>query len=187
MYRLVLHPRAINEAMASWKPIINALQEAEFLAAPWGGEKSRRFLAGGCFLDYITFMGCSPHIALEPPTDGSLNFCHIHLSEIYTHSRFRCASRNVFAHCPHCGKRLGQRETAIDKWRKDPASVMIHCEKCNVGVSLYQLGWRHTAGFARMFMDVYGIYPHEGIPADPLLGLLERPSGFAWDYFYSDG
>jgi hypothetical protein len=186
LYRLVIHPLGIHFAPNSWAPIIEALQGAGFLGDPWDEQGDQRYLAGDQFLSFITFMGCSPYIAFEPPPDGSLDFCHVHFSEIYTNLRFRCASRNVFARCPQCRKRIHNWETAISGWQEDPASNIMQCDKCGSEVSVYQLGWRHTAGFARMFMDIYSVFPQEGVPTDALLDLLEKASGVRWGYLYTD-
>lgn len=185
IHRLVLYPRDAQYA-AAWQPIMQALQAAEFIANRWGGEAGQRFTAGNRFLAYITFMGCSPYIEFEPPPDGSSDFCHVQFSEIYSGTQFRRASQNVFARCPKCGKRLANWESAVLNWREDPARYHFQCDKCHGEVSLYQLGWRHNAGFSRMFIDVMSIYPQEGVPVDALLALLEKASGTPWDYFYTD-
>jgi hypothetical protein len=64
--------------------------------------------------------------------------------------------------------------------------VNFNCDKCGEQISLFQLGWRHTAGFARMFIDIYSIYPQEVISTDPFLALLETQTGAQWDYFCTD-
>jgi hypothetical protein len=173
-------------AMLSWKPLVETLQTAQFIGKSWGEEKAMRFLIGDQFLNFITFMGGSPYIVFEPPPDGSLNFCHIQLGPIYSATQFRCSANNVFARCPKCRKRINNWEPAIAHWRINPSAKTLHCDKCQGEISIYQLGWRHTAGFARMFVDIYSIYPHEGVPTDSLIALLETASGTAWDYFYSD-
>jgi hypothetical protein len=186
IHKLVLHPRHANFALTSWDELIARLREVEFLDNPLNKEHQNRFLVGERFLQYITFMGCSPAVELSPPTDGSLDFCHIHFSEIYPEPHFRSASQNVFARCPQCRKRISIWEQAVSLWSKDPFAVNINCDKCAEQVSLYQLGWRHTAGFARMFIDISSIYPQEGIPTDQFLSLLETQTGAQWDYFFSD-
>ncbi len=186
LHRLILLPSDIDYAPPSWKPITEALQTAQFIGDSWGHENGQRYLTGDQFLSFITFMGCSPYIVFDPPSDGSLDFCHIQLSPIYTATQFRGASHNVFARCPQCRKRINNWEPAIAKWRTNSAATAFHCDKCHAENPLYQLGWRHTAGFARMFMDVYSIYPHEGVPTDSLFALLENVSGTPWHYFYAD-
>ena len=43
-----------------------------------------------------------------------------------------------------------------------------------------------TAVFARMFIDIYSIYPQEVIPTDQFFSLLETQTGTQWDYFFTD-
>ena len=186
IHKLVLHPRHANFTLTSWDGLIARLQEVEFLDKPLNKEHQNRFLVGERFLQYITFMGCSPAVELSPPTDGSLDFCHIHISEIYPEPRFRSASQNVFARCPQCRKRITNWGQAVSLWSKDSSAVNFNCDKCAEQTSLYQLGWRHTAGFARMFIDIYSIYPQEGIPTDQFLSLLETQTEAKWDYFFTD-
>jgi hypothetical protein len=202
IHKLVLHPRHSDFALTSWDGLIARLREVEFLNEELGKqldkslnnpldkslnkEQQNRFLVGERFLQYITFTGCSPSIELTPPTDVSLDFCHIHFSEIYPETHFRSASQNVFARCPQCRKRISNWSQAVSLWSKDSSAVIFNCDKCAEQVSLFQLGWRHTAGFARMFIDIYSIYPQEGIPTDQFLSLLETQTGEPWDYFFTD-
>jgi hypothetical protein len=186
IYKLVLHPRDANFALTSWDGLIAHLREVAFLEGPLNKKQQNRFFVGERFLHNITFMGCSPAVELTPPTDGSQDFCHIHFSEITPGPRFRSASQNVFARCPHCRKRISNWEQAVSRWSKDSSAVNFNCDKCAELVSLYQLGWRHTAGFARLFIDIYSIYPQEGVPTDPFLSLLETQTGVQWDYFFTE-
>jgi hypothetical protein len=192
IHKLVLHPRDANFALTSWDGLVARLREVAFLGEQLGEQldkslnKQNRFLVGERFLQYITFMGCSPSVELAPPTDGSLDYCHIHFSEITPEPRFRSASQNVFARCPQCRKRISNWEQAVSSWTKDSSADNFNCDKCGEPISLTQLGWRHTAGFARLFIDIYSIYPQEGIPTDPFLSLLETQTGTQWDYFFAD-
>ena len=186
IHKLVLHPQDAHFSLTSWAGLITHMREIEFLDKPFNQKEQNRFLVGERFLQYMTFMGCSPSVELTPPMDGSLDFCHIHFSEIVPESQFRCASQNVFSRCPQCRKRINNWAQAVSIWSKDSSAVTFNCDKCAEQVSLYQLGWRHTAGFARMFIDVYSIYPQEVIPTDQFFSLLESQTKAQWDYFYSD-
>jgi len=186
IHKLVLHPQDANFSLTSWAGLITRMREVEILDKPLTKKQQNRFLVGERFLQYMTFMGCSPSVELTPPADGSLDFSHFHFSEIYPESQFRCASQNVFARCPHCRKRINSWTQAVSTWSKDPSAVNFNCDKCAEQVSLYQLGWRHTAGFARMFIDIVSIYPQEVIPTDQFFSFLESQTKVQWDYFYTD-
>jgi hypothetical protein len=190
IHKLVLHPLHGKFGLTSWNELIARLQEVAFLDeqldSPLDTKDPNRFLVGERFLQYITFMGCSPSLELSPPAGGSMDYCHIHFSTITPEPRFRNASHNVFARCPHCRKRISNWSQALSIWSKDSSAVNFNCDKCAEQVSLYQLGWRHTAGFARLFIDIYSIYPQEGIPTDQFLSLLETQTGTQWDYFFTN-
>jgi hypothetical protein len=186
IHKLVLYPLSIDFVLSAWDGLVDELQAVEFLGEPLAGENRKRFLAGERFLQYITFMGCSPSVELTAPADGSLDFCHVRLSELYEHPQFRGASQNVFARCPQCRKRISNWDHALSAWRIDSRATSFQCDQCGAQVSLYDLGWRHTAGFARLFLDVYSIYPQEGIPTDQFLSLLETQTGVPWSYFFTD-
>jgi len=186
IHKLVFHPQAADFAMTSWDRLVAGLRSEEFLDKPFAADNGRCFLIGERFLQFITFMGCSPSVELTPPPNGSLDFCHICFNDIYDRPHFRCASQNVFARCPQCRKRMANWEHAIFQWRADSTAVNFQCDKCSSQVSIFQVTWRNTAGFARMFMDVYSIYPQEGIPTDQLLSVLEKHTGTPWNYFFTD-
>jgi len=186
IHKLVLHPRRSDFALTSWDGLIAHLRETEILDKPINEQHRNGFSVGEQFLHCVAFMGCSPSLELTPPTNGSMDFCHIQFSEIYPETRFRRASQNVFARCPQCRKRISNWRHAISIWSNDSAAVYFNCDKCAEQVTLYQLGWRHTAGFGRIFIDVYSIYPQEGIPTDQFLLLLEAQTGTQWDYFFTD-
>ena len=184
--RLVLHPAAPQFAMNDWQALIGKLQEVGFLGPMIAATEKNRYFVGDGFLQMITLMGCSPHIEFSPPKNGSRRFCHIQFSEIYTDVQFRSASHNVFARCPQCRKRITNWQHAIGAWLQDPASAVCVCDKCGEELPPYELSWRHTAGFARMFIDILDIYPQEGVPVQRLLTILEESTGIPWIYFYSD-
>lgn len=186
VHRLVLHPHSPGFGLDSWDVLIDSLRDAEFLDGEYISDGGMRFLAGERFLQFITFMGCSPSLELTPPADGSLDFCHVRFSRIYDRPQFRRTSQNVFARCPQCRKRIANWEQVISHWLKDATTVTFQCDKCSAEISILDVGWRHTAGFARMFMDIYSIYPQEGIPTDQFLSLMRSVSATSWDYFFTD-
>jgi hypothetical protein len=185
--RLVLHPAQAEFAPASWQPIKRALREIGFLGARYRGAEEQRYLVGDNFLHLVTLMGCSPNISMQPPEGRtSLDFCHIQFSQICPQVRFRSRRRDVFARCPHCRRRLADWRLIIDAWQEDPFQARYTCHHCaSVGLP-YELGWNKKAGFARLFIDVYNIFPQEGIPGESLLAALAESSDQSWDYFYSD-
>ena len=183
IYKLILHPQDVDYAPLSWNDIHAALIETGFLGKALG-DNTNKFYIGENFLQLITFMGCSPHIEVEPPKNGSENYCHVEFSEIYTEVQFRFLQGQVFARCPKCRKRDPQWQQAISAWQVSRENSEFTCSICGGVSAIYDLGWRHTAGFAKAFIEIYSIYPNEGIPTDNLLNVLEQASGQCWGYFY---
>jgi len=194
LYRLVLHPQNAGYAPESSDIIQTALEEVGFIgescfeADSLVNEESQcsRFLVGEQFLQLLSFMGCSPNINLAPTDEADRDFCHVALSSVYPQSQFRAHERDVFARCPECGRRDTNWKIQIERWQVDNSLNNYVCPHCNKGLSLYDLRWRQLAGFGRVFIDVFSIFPQEGIPTDKLLSHLEKVSGQSWTYFFTN-
>lgn len=184
--KLVLHPQDTKFGPKTWQNIQLKLRACGFIGTSLPGYESR-FLSGDHFLQYISFMGCSPAIEFEPPEDGSLDFCHIQFSDLDdSQPRFRHHSQGVMARCPECGRRLEPGLTLVDNFLKNPSQETFRCESCEFSGSVGVINWRQRGGLARVFVDVYSVYPQEGIPTEPLLKLLQDDTGVPWTYFYTD-
>ncbi len=188
IHRLILHPGDAERAPASQEAVCERLRELEFIGEAYehgNGTGERAFLAGEQFLQLLTFMGCSPHIELAPRQAGDQDFCHIRVSPLYPSPRFRAHARDVFARCPACGRREPDWLARIAAWQAG-AGPDWQCARCGEAGSLYRLGWRQKAGFGRLFIDVFSIFPQEGIPAERLLRELESLGAGPWRYFFSN-
>lgn len=184
--KLVLYPVSVEFKPLSWENIQQTLQKQQFIATALVSHPGH-FLAGQRFLQWITFMGCSPAIEFAAPASGSLDFCHIQFSDLDSLAlKFRCHSQGVMARCPECGRRIKNGQEIMEVYVSGEESNRFSCETCSHSGSPLQLGWRHRAGVARVFIDVYSVYPQEGIPTDQLLALLEKTTGVLWNYFYTD-
>ena len=190
IYRLVLHPEEANYAPESTAMIQTLLHDIGFIgdACELEGDETapQGFLVGEQFLQLLTFMGCSPNINLAPQQQGDRDYCHIVLSPIYTQPHFRRHDGDVFARCPECGRRDPDWQTQIERWQADMARTDYTCPHCENTISLYDLRWRQAAGFGRFFIDVFSIFPQEGIPTDKLLMALKKASGQPWTYFFTN-
>ncbi len=190
LYRLVLHPEDANYAPESSGMIQEVLHDAGFIGEACSVADSEHaqqaFLAGEQFLQLLTFMGCSPNINLVPQYEGDRDFCHIVLSPVFAQPRFRSHDRDVFARCPECGRRDTGWQAHIERWQADTSLNEYVCPHCDKSLSLYDLRWRQMAGFGRFFIDVFSIFPQEGIPTNNLLSLLEKASARPWTYFFTN-
>lgn len=192
VYRLVLHPQNADYAPESSETIQKILFETGFIAESHSVLDSRSadvgqsFLVGEQFLQLLTFMGCSPSINLTPQHDADRDYCHIVLSPIYAHVHFRSHERDVFARCPECGRRDANWPALIERWYRDRSRIGYVCHQCHKSTSLYDLRWRQVAGFGRFFIDVFSIFPQEGIPSNHLLSALEDACAQPWTYFFTN-
>jgi len=135
-----------------------------------------QFYVGTKFLDYINFMGCSPAISFKPDKDNK-SFCHLKL-HFYNDPRFIQTIKQARApHCPHCKKTCPQwhQQTDFQSW---------NCPHCKQSAAAWNYDWRHSAGFARVFLEITDIYPREAQPQPSLLSALKEKNGIDWDYFY---
>lgn len=191
--KLVLIPTDIDYRPESWDKIQGQLLQAQFIGKAIPQHmltfpKAQGFFVGERFLQLVTLMGCSPSLAFQPPDSGSLDFCHVEFSDLNQSgsAMFRCHSQGSMARCPQCGRRVADADAVLQSYLSGEDSAQYVCTGCAHSGSPVDLAWRHRAGVARVFIDVYSIYPQEGIPTDQLLLLLEQTSTSAWTYFYTD-
>jgi len=185
VYKLVLYPENVEYAPKDWTQIKDKLLELGFIGKPLIGSELQ-FLVGDEFLQLITFLGCSPQIQLEPDETGEQNHCYVALSDISEVPKFRTLARDVAVRCPDCRKKIDHMNKYIEVWQKTAELSEITCEFCESKTPIHLLDWRHSAAFARCFIDIAHIYPQEAIPGDELLVTLKKVSGQRWNYFFSE-
>jgi len=147
------------------------------------GDFPGTYLVGPKFLQLITFLGCSPYLQLEPPTDGSNDFCYVQICGPFQAPRLLSAGNTRPPRCPSCGKGLTQWQQLEAVWAKGGSEQKIVCPLCNYGTSPVDLNWRRKAGFGHYFIAISGIFPEEAVPLPALLDYL-RGNGAPWRYFY---
>ena len=164
-----------------WRPVSPDHVAGALTAVGLTGEREEGeallYRAGERFLTLIMFLGCSPQISLTArEAENGQPVCRIRLHDFRTvqllESRpapaLRCAA------CRASQKRPPSLEYDLQQY----------CSGCGESVPLYQLDWRRGAGFGRFFVEVEHVFPHEAVPADGLMSILEALSGSRWDYFY---
>ena len=141
------------------------------------GECEYGFWPGKQFLSLVMFLGCSPHVALDPHEAGAdQSVCRL-LMHLYTDVKFLSARPRPAERCLHCRTRVKIAEGV-------PHDSVYNCTHCGRSSVVSDLDWRQGAGFGRFFIEISGIYPHEAVPADKLLDTLRDNSGTQWRYFY---
>lgn len=136
------------------------------------------FCVGDEFLNLIGFMGCSTHVDLEPRFAGDTDFCHIRLLGVFDAPRLLVGVNTRPPRCPECRKPVGK------DWEQALATPPLQCPHCCTLLPVERLGWRHTAGLARQFVQIIGVFPGEALPQDHLLDTLGRLGIGAWGYFH---
>ncbi|MCG6887581.1 MAG: phage terminase large subunit family protein [Proteobacteria bacterium] len=179
---LILHPADPDYAPASVSDLAQMLHEIGLIGTAWGEPAAQRFLIGEHFLQLVSFMGCAPAIELAP---GNMEqpFCHAGISPITSTPTYLADSRDVVPRCPHCRQRIETWPDWIEAWQGD-RNFRTGCPACHVNLSPLELDWRHAAGFARVFISIFNIYPREALPTEALLIKLQQATAQTWNYFY---
>lgn len=173
----------LHAADPRWRPaepqsLYRALGELGLIVARGVAQEHAEFRVGERFLQLVTFLGCSPQLVLDPDDAAPgqtaccirlLNFAEVNFIGARPAPAVRCAICRAPAELPGPHR-------FDDRYR---------CEQCGKTSALTDLDWRQGAGFARCFIEIKGIHPHEAVPTDTLLNRLRTVSGCEWQYFYA--
>jgi hypothetical protein len=183
--RLVIVPRDKDYAPENHQAIVRALAELEFIGGSYpGNQGERRFLIGERFLNYLTFLGCSPAIEIAPPADDGEDFCHVVISPIHEQVQFCADAAGKGPRCPHC--RYEERDwQSLARQYQAQAQQEYVCPRCQQMTPITELNWHKSAVMARVFISIFSVFPNEAVLADKVLQQLEQATGTGWRYFYS--
>lgn len=181
--RLVLTPEDPYLLPSDLTAVLAVLREIDFIGGAIPGMPMRHLL-GEQFMQLVTFMGCSPYIALEPGCDGQ-PFCHLSVAGPFERPRLLQGKNTTPPRCAACRKRLGEWRGTMDRWNEVRPGWLAPCPHCGHRQDPATYDWRQSAGCGRLFLCVENIFPQEAIPAPALLSKLagvsdQRP----WRYFY---
>lgn len=166
-------------ATPALQPVYECLQALAIAAAPLGPS---RYRAGTGFHRHIVFAGCSPHLVLDPPADGSLRFCHVVLHGPFASARLVTGPNTVKPRCPTCRERLGDWRTRLADWQRDlPAT----CSGCGAAYAAGDLDWRGHAVAGRVLVELCNVFPGEAAPSDALLQTLHQVTGRPWRHAWA--
>ena len=179
--RLIFHPRHAEAAVES-RTLVAALREAGLLGEARPSQGVESYFAGEHFLELLTFLGCSPVIALSP--EEGERYCYIDI-ETFDIPRLVTGSQAFQPRCRHC-------RAPIPDWREqlgsefDVSRASVACPQCGEETGLPGLNWKHAAGVGRQMIIIHNIYLHEAVPGEQLMQTLESLTpASAWDYFYA--
>jgi hypothetical protein len=161
------------------------LRQIGLIAEPFQFNGQEHFKPGDELMRHLTFLGCSPVVALGEPGKTGEEFCHIEFYGPLAETLF-ISGRNVKPlRCPVCGHREPNWQPIVDAWKRD--RTPWHCPSCENDISLEQIRWNKSAGFGRFFIKVWGIFESEAVPGDQLLATLKITTNCGWNYFYYRG
>lgn len=167
----------------SAKLLVDGLNSISWLGEVFLPGPESSFYTGADFFKFVTFMGCAPALQLEPRAEGDLNFCFIRINCGQAVPTFRGHQERFLPRCPECRHGLKEWQTELARWQGDHAATFA-CPHCGASLSMPTINWREKAALGRCFIEVYSVYPHEGIPTPAFLAQLQSISGVEWKYFY---
>lgn len=167
---LVLCPATPASAPDNPQILIEALQNIGFLG---NAQMPGRFSTGPAYLEWMTYLGCSPQISLGE-------------ADTATFIRIKGPDEHVqFYSSPHARPRCRACRQAFDlQVLSSLVDETVTCPHCKTLSYAAKLDWRRKAGFARFVIEISNVYESEAVPSDGLLEKLEHLTGQAWDYFY---
>ena len=191
-HKLLLYPDNPDFHPADPATLLACLQDIGLAGGSFPVQGQTRYLAGEHFLQLVTFLGCSPAIEFDLPADtGAVataaergDFCHISLTLTKERAAFRGGGRVPPPRCPSCRKAVSDWQQVLHDWQRTPHREAWTCGQCGHHGRIQALDFRRHGGFARVFIDIWGIHPSEAVPVDALLTSLAGCSGTGWRYMY---
>lgn len=183
--KLIFTPNSYQKIIPG-EELIEGLTALGWLGAPFLQGPANSFFVGDAFFTYITFMGCAPAMRLEPAAEGDENFCFIHLNTALAEPIFRGHHERFVPRCTQCRHGLGEWQTQLAAWQADH-QVTFACPHCAAVLSIPDINWREKAAIGSTFIEVYSVYPHEGIPTPSFMSHLKNITGVDWKYFFEPG
>lgn len=142
------------------------------------------FAAGPGFLDYISFLGCSPQVILAMAEDRESGGCgregaYIHIPrETSAHLLVDANARPP--RCPQCHK--------VDAdWRRQWLTVQAAepvCGHCGTASPAERWQWGRGGGWVGLHAGIVGLHPEETVPSHGLVEAIAESCGGEWRTFY---
>jgi hypothetical protein len=177
---LLLHPADPDAEPPDGATVVTALTALGLVGDPLGPPAA--FRAGPEFLRHVTFLGCAPHLVLEPPAGGGTAFSHVVIAGPFAEARLRVGANAAAPRCPACRARLDGWRADVARWIASPLEVAARCAACGAVHRPADLDWRESAAVGRLFVEVRNVFPGEAVPGEELLGALARLGAGPWRY-----
>ena len=192
--KLILLPAEPQCPPLDREQLVSELQAIQMIGEPLALDNGVFYPTGEQFLQQISFLGCSPLIELEPPSDPATlsadsaagRFCHVFLHcsiSLCLHADKQCPAPR----CPKCRQPFSDWRDAFSTFQQNPTLADWNCTGCGFSGQLSELSFHKAAGIGHTFIEIRGIYPAEAVPTDALLNRLQRLSGGPWRTIYIRG
>lgn len=183
-HRLLLHSSDPHATLDRPAQLLSKLKHIGFLGSEFMLDNEVHYYAGERFMGLISFLGCSPTLAIQPEDEHSgTDLCHIALSDNFSDTRFLGCDNTKIPRCPHCRTRIDDWRNLLKQWH-DSAVAVWRCPNCTQTGDISGLDWREYAGVGRFYLEIWGIGEGLAVPSDELLSCLHQLHGKPWRYFY---
>ena len=165
--------------------VVQALAAIRLVGDPLGSPGMLR--VGSEFLRHVTFLGCAPHLVLEPPADGGTAFSHVVVAGPFAGPLLLVGSNAATPRCPGCRARLEGWRTLLSGWVDHPLEPGVRCPACGAAHRPVDLDWRDSAAAGRLFVELRNVFPGEAVPGEELLRALGTLRAGPWRYAWVAG
>lgn len=181
---LILHPSDPDATVAK-SALADPLSSVGLISEPMDFQGERHYRPGDEFLQLMIFLGCSPVVSLGEPGKTGEEFCHIGFRETAPEPVFIAGANGKAPRCPACRQ-------PDENWRDHfksgkPVPPSWTCGHCGHTVPAHALNWRQSAGIARTFVMIWGVFEGEAVPSEQLMKTLAGIGYGSWSYFYYRG
>ena len=160
--------------------VVSVLRDLEIIGDEIGRDT---FSAADGFGRHVVYAGCSPHLVMQPPADGSRQFCHVAVHGPFKQPRLVTGPNTVKPRCPVCRTRFDDWRSALPGWQAGDDQAT--CPGCARGWRPVELDWRRQAIAGRILIELRNVFPGEASPSDLLTLALQQATGTAWRYAWA--
>lgn len=184
VHQLILYCTDLDYFPADIDEFIAQCQQKQLLANLISVDETCHYLLGERFMQYVSFVGCSPYLKLAPESEHDENFSSAVLPCQETDIQFFVRHPTPAPNCPKCKKPQTQINELVQSSKTTRHNSTVVCISCHKENTLSELDWRRNAAFCRFYIAISHIYPKEAIPTNELMDWLSHYSDKHWQYCY---
>lgn len=181
---LILAPSDLDAPLPEQAQLIEALTQFKFLGEAIDVNGETHYRPGEDYLRHVTYLGCSPVIAMGELGATGDEFCHIEFIYSPDNAQFLSGDNMRPPRCPGCNYVIEEWPSLVEDWSSDKTNYQWRCPMCGREYQLQQLNWRQRAGLGHLMIKIYGVFESEAVPSDWLMAELNKLTQGKWDYFY---